>query len=129
MTVEVSQLGSRWWFCISEVENVVKSIGGTWFIDILSVPLKVCCRRFHCIVQGFLHRVVKWHGTTLLLFKPFDVVNGMYKECKKPLIIFLTQWAKTTTLLKISGETMLWFSLCVCVCFFFLFFLHQLYLP
>ena len=37
---------------------------------------------------GFPYSMVEWHSATLLL--PFDVVNGMYKEC----LIFHTQCAK-----------------------------------
>ena len=33
--------------------------------------------------QGFPHKAVEWHSTTLLLSKSLKVV---YKECKKPLI-------------------------------------------
>ena len=46
--------------------------------------------------------VVEWRCTTLLLSTPFDVVNGMHKDYKKPLI-FHTQWAKIP--LSTQGET------------------------
>ena len=42
--------------------------------------------------------MAQYHSTFV-----FDVVNGMYKECKKPLM-FHTQWAKIALYSKFLGK-------------------------